>query len=214
MDRTIDDLRRAYDSEAIAARYDSERFSSMRARLYVARQHQLLRRCLGRFGRIERLLDLPCGTGRLLALGAGAASVVVGVDAAGAMLAQATGRSAAAGAALCRGDAMQLPLRSRGVDVVLCVRFLHLLPPAAVEAVLAELARVARRGAVVAIQVSYPADRLTVLRRRLLRRPPVVAPPPSLAEWGARCTRAGLTLAEAHRVWPGVSDEAVVVLRR
>ena len=59
MERTVESIRREYDSEAIAAGYDAARFSSTRARLYVARERQVVRRCLARFGRIARLLDLP-----------------------------------------------------------------------------------------------------------------------------------------------------------
>ncbi|GJG87537.1 hypothetical protein tb265_27180 [Gemmatimonadetes bacterium T265] len=214
MDDRVVSVRRAYDSAAVAARYDAARFSSAPTRLYAARQRQLVRRCLARFGRVARLLDLPCGTGRLLPLAADAADFVVGVDAAPAMLARALRRSAAGSGALCAGDATELPLATEAVDVVLCVRFLHLLPPAATVAVLSEITRVARRGAIVATLVSYPLGPVGNLRRRLLRRPLVLERPPSLAEWTSRCAAAGLTLAESHRVWPGVSSDTVMLLRR
>jgi ubiquinone/menaquinone biosynthesis C-methylase UbiE len=214
MERTVESVRRAYESEAVAGRYDDARFSSTRARLYVARERHLVRRSLAGFGRISCLLDLPCGTGRYLSVGAEAADAVIGVDAAGAMLVRAAARAAARGAALCVGDAIRLPLAAGAVDVVLCVRFLHLLPRAATLAVLSEIARVARRGAVVATSVGYPLGRVGTLRRHVLRRPPLGELPPSLAEWASRCEEVGLTLASAYRTVPGVSQEAVLALRR
>jgi hypothetical protein len=89
-----------------------------------------------------------------------------------------------------------------------------LLPPDATVAALTEIARVARRGAVLATLAWYPPGPVASLRKRVLRRPRNAEPPPSLVEWAARCARAGLALQESYRVLPGVSDDAVMMLRK
>lgn len=95
----------------------------------------------------DRVLDAPCGAGRLAAPVRALGASWVGVDRAPAMLREAA--AAAPGAALLAGDGARLPLRDRAVDGVVVFRFLHHLEPAAARAVLAEAARVARRWIVV-----------------------------------------------------------------
>jgi SAM-dependent methyltransferase len=96
----------------------------------------------------ERVLDLPCGAGRLQPFLAAAGHTVVQVDGALAMLQQAAadGREAAHRA---QADARRVPLADRAVDGVVMFRFLHHLTPAEQDLALAEAARVAGRFVVV-----------------------------------------------------------------
>ena len=89
------------------------------------------------------VLDIGCGTGRALPAlrsAAGPDGTVLAIDATPEMLAAATERGRACGAALIVGDALHLPLADRSVQAVFAAGLLMHLPDP-VEA-LAELARV------------------------------------------------------------------------
>ncbi|MGW2235456.1 class I SAM-dependent methyltransferase [Streptomyces sp. NPDC001759] len=89
------------------------------------------------------ILDIACGTGIVTRRLLRSERVVVGVDRSPGMLSLA-GRRVPGG--VVRGDARRLPFASDGVDAVVMVWLLHLLPDPA--SVLAEAARVLRPGGV------------------------------------------------------------------
>lgn len=100
-----------------------------------------------------RALDLACGTGRYLAhLVNGGASLAFGIDRSAEMLA-----SAWAGARLVRADVHALPLADAGVDVVTCG--LAFMDVAALDAVIAEMARVLRPGGSLVYSTLHPDAR-------------------------------------------------------
>lgn len=111
------------------------------------RELELLRRLWpGRPG--ELVLDMPCGTGRLLPeLTRHFQHEVLQADRAMAMLREsaALGRRSAA----VRADALAMPFAARAVDGVVVFRFLHHLPHDAQQQVIAEACRTARRFVVV-----------------------------------------------------------------
>ena len=87
-------------------------------------------------------MDLATGTGALLrrlAQRADRPRRAIGVEASRAMLDRAS--PLPAGWELINADARRLPLDDASVDVVTCVYLLHLLDPAARQAVLGEIAR-------------------------------------------------------------------------
>lgn len=91
----------------------------------------------------QRVLDSPCGAGRLAAILGEFGVVRIGADRARAMLrASAT---AAPGDPLVQADAAALPFRARSCDGVVVFRFLHHLPAATAKQVVTEAARVAER---------------------------------------------------------------------
>jgi demethylmenaquinone methyltransferase / 2-methoxy-6-polyprenyl-1,4-benzoquinol methylase len=103
------------------------------------------------------VVDLACGTGDLAALAARAGARVVGIDFARSMLARAHGR----GASLVQADASALPLRDGRADAVTCGFALRNV--SSIPQVLAEAARVLRRGGRLALlEVAEP--RRAVLR--------------------------------------------------
>jgi demethylmenaquinone methyltransferase/2-methoxy-6-polyprenyl-1,4-benzoquinol methylase/ArsR family transcriptional regulator len=100
-------------------------------RLHVpeARVEAALTEMIGQ-GRIEALLDLGVGTGRMLELFAGQARRAVGVDQSPAMLALARSALESAGlrnASLRQGDLYALPVEAGGYDLVILHQVLHYL---------------------------------------------------------------------------------------
>jgi ubiquinone/menaquinone biosynthesis C-methylase UbiE len=110
----------------------------------------------------ELVLDLATGTGALLrrlAQRTERPRRAIGVDASRAMLSRAG--PLPDGWELINADARRLPLDHSSVDVVTCAYLLHLLDPAARQAVLSEITRVLRpRGRVVVVTLGMPGGLL------------------------------------------------------
>src|SRR5688572_330028 len=127
MGPTRSDASAKWQGAGCGAHYQRQRFRSPRAQ---ARDwqclHSLIERTVGS-GRVERLLDVPCGSGRLTRDLAERAERYVGVDVSRAMLAAALpalrespGRALAIEA---RGE--RLPFPDGSFDVVVACRWLH-----------------------------------------------------------------------------------------
>lgn len=135
-----------------------------------------------------RVLDVPAGTGRFIGMLRGRGARVHAVDISEDMLAELRRRWPGEGTELVveRADAEALPYAASQFDFVVCWRLFHLLPPAASERVLRELARVCRGEIVLEVfgveAGGRIAARLRALKARVrtwLRPEPVPATP-----WG------------------------------
>lgn len=106
----------------------------------------------------RRVLDLGTGEGQLarylLGSGPGAPEVVVGLDRSAAQLANARAQGGGPRLSLVRGDAQSLPLRDGSFDAVVCCLVVeHVERP---EALLAEAARLVRRGGTLLLVINHP----------------------------------------------------------
>ncbi len=182
---------------ATAARYEvpgkSAAYAERNPRR-AARELDLLRAVWpGRRG--ERVLDLPCGAGRLLPFLREHGHPIVQADGAFAMLAEA-GRRGDDAALRVQADALQFPFADRAVDGVVMFRFLHHLANADARAAIAEACRTARRFVVVSFFHPCSAHHLSRRLRRLSGRG-ATRHARTLRQIRADFARAGFTLA-AH----------------
>lgn len=154
-----------------AARYDAPGKGSAYADRNPARtvrELRLLQRVWpGRCG--ETVLDLPCGTGRLLPFLRQRGHGVVQADGSLAMLELA--RAAAPPGRWALADALAMPFADRAVDGVVMFRFLHHLGPDAARAAIAEACRVAARFVVVSFFHPCSVHHLRRTLRTLCGRP-------------------------------------------
>jgi ubiquinone/menaquinone biosynthesis C-methylase UbiE len=120
-------------------------YATPRGRRADRAERALLARLLAPFATARRALEIGCGTGHFTRWLAGRLPYVVGLDRAPAMLAEARRRDARS--LLVEGDAHDLPLRSRGVDLAVFITTLEFLERPSVA--LAEAVRVSHRGVVV-----------------------------------------------------------------
>jgi ubiquinone/menaquinone biosynthesis C-methylase UbiE/DNA-binding transcriptional ArsR family regulator len=117
-------------------------------------------------GSLGRVLDIGCGTGRMMALLAPRAESVLGVDLSRRMLALARTRIAEQGLANCavrQADMASLPLPDASFDLVLLCMVLHYADDPAT--VLAEAARLVSPGGTVAVIDLAPHAREDLIRR-------------------------------------------------
>lgn len=103
-------------------------------------------------GRGTKVLDVPVGTGRMLKFFEKCGFEVTGVDSSDDMLALA-GKIRVKNVVLESGDASELKFKDKSFDAVLCLRLLHLVPEKAMQDIVKELTRVAKKLMIVTIQI-------------------------------------------------------------
>lgn len=133
-----------------------------------------------------RVLDLPAGTGRFVGLLRARGARVHAVDISEDMLAELRRNWPAEGENLVveRADAEALPYAPGTFDFVVCWRLFHLLPPAACERVLRELARVCRGQIVLEVfGVETDGPVVVFLRTLKTRLRAWLRPDPAPAPW-------------------------------
>jgi SAM-dependent methyltransferase len=140
--------RNAWRDDDVAEQYEARRFAGPLQRLKHRRDVALVLGLLHEVAGVRDVLDLPCGTGRLLPALRGAGYRVVGADVALEMMR--AGRALRPGGpALAQADATRLPFRSGAFDAVVTMRFLFHLGEDERRSALAEMRRVTRDGVVV-----------------------------------------------------------------
>ncbi len=134
------------------ASYDQKRYSGA-AREY--RQAVMARAYGGLIGPLQgkRVLDVGCGSGRGVAVFAGAAKFAAGCDASVDMLRYAARKlEGRTGWGLASAYAQQLPFASDSFDVVTALNFLHLFTLEAQRAMIAEMRRVVKPGGILVLE--------------------------------------------------------------
>ena len=157
-----------YQDTDVAEAYDRQRFHSPRGRYNNWRLRRLLNKVLEGLSPSSVVLDIPCGTGRIDNWLLNASFRVIAADISMEMLAVARRevRPMPWWLGFLRADAGHLPFRSRSVDGVLCIRFLHLLDQQARLRCLNEMARVTRQWVVVEYRIERPVK---AAKRALIR---------------------------------------------
>lgn len=144
--------RSMYDQPGYAKQYDTTRYKDDPAK--ARRDEQTKNAILEAFRRlpdVKRLLDLPCGTGRLSGLLLDAGLDYTGADLSPSMLEVAREKwKDRPEAKFQQADGEALPFADDAFDAVLSVRFFNLVPSEPRRRILKEMRRVSRRWLVVA----------------------------------------------------------------
>jgi len=145
--------RTAY-SQSEAAVYDERRFTTEAGRRIHGCERDLLLRALRRLPKGGTVLEVGCGTGRLLCEVLNAGYKVDGVDASGAMLEQLKKKiGAGTDLRLIVSEAGSLPIPAEDYDFVYCIRLLNQTEsPGYALDVVSEMFRVTRPGGFVLVE--------------------------------------------------------------
>ncbi len=139
---SADAARKFYRSDSQADFYATDRFSGRRSAT-DARDKRALERALGFLGVEGRVLDCPCGAGRITPVLRARGLDVTGMDVSLQMLKQAAARHEPYRAV--QGDALVLPFQDSSFAAVVSMRFLyHLAASEERVKALAEMARVSK----------------------------------------------------------------------
>jgi len=168
-------------NDALAADHDIDAYyerSSLLVRAVERRRLHAIRALLAPMPG-ERLLEVGCGGGHVLALFPECS--LVGVDVSGAMLARARKRLAGLEVTLLKGEVGELGLASESFDTAICTEVLeHVVDPDAVLSGIRRLLRPSGR-----IVVTFPNDALINRAKRVVRRSGLAAMPRLRGiEWG------------------------------
>lgn len=206
-----------YRDREVAATYD-KRWAGARGQKRDARKAKALRRAVAALEQAcgeapSTLLDIPCGTGRFTDLWRDRELTVLSADLALPMLGEAHAKFP--DDAFLAADLAKLPFGDGGLDIAICIRFLHLVrDPELRIRFLKELHRVCRMGAVIDYRHAHT---FRVWSRRLRyrmgrrERPPAN---PSYRQIRHEIASAGWRIVDwipVHRA-PGLSDKLLLAV--
>lgn len=157
------------------------------------------------------LLDIPCGTGRFSDLWQGRGFHVLGADLAVPMLVEA--RAKHPNATYFAADLAKLPFADDGLDLAICIRFLHLVrDPQLRIRFLQELRRVCRVGAVIDYRHAHTFRIWSRRMRFRLGRREKAPANPSFAQIRRELEAAGWTALDWIHVrgHPWLSDKVLI----
>jgi len=212
------DRQAAWQSERTAADYDSQRFNSIGGRFYDFAEKRAIGALLAVAGRkqpIDRVLDIPCGTGRILHWLLQVGYRVECADVSSAMIDVAKQRIGDAAGLIGFDvlDVFQIARARDSYDCVSCIRLFQHFGSDERIATLRELARVSKR--YVLVNVMYSSGYYAFLRklRQILGR---YAPRNTVDsnDLGRESAAAGLRIVASRFAQPGYSGNLVVLMER
>jgi hypothetical protein len=111
-------------------------------------------------------------------------------------------------------SAEQLPFCTAAFDTAVCLRFMHLVPPASRQAILKELGRVASGRVIVSFGVGSSFQLLRLKIRRAVFRGTSTPYPVRFADLRTEIEGAGLRIARSRRILPILSCEHLLTLEK
>lgn len=211
-----DQTRLRFDSCAAAARYPSEFGDSFRAR----RELRCLQNCLAHVESGSKVLDLPCGSGRLLPWLCEHGFQLTAADFSPHMVEKASRfvESKLGPDTPIRfevRDVMQSKFETAEFDAILCHRlFHHFTEPEARITALRELHRISSGPVIVSFFNSFALDAIRFRLKHFLRRSrPTDRIPIPLTQFGEEIQQAGFEIAHKQAVLWGLSPLWCLVLR-
>lgn len=211
-------VKQRYQDRSVAQTYDHERFSSVVGRMFDRIEKRALASLLRRVTDEipdPSVLDIPCGTGRITEFLLQRGLTVVGGDISHEMMAVAKEKCSPFSPRVSwrRLDLERLEVDDNSTDLVTCIRLFHHLESDARGSILRELARVTRRFVLVNVSFSSPWYRM---RRRIKRAlgQGVSTTSSTRAEILQEVSRAGLQVEARRFVWPLLSEDLVLLLRK
>jgi SAM-dependent methyltransferase len=216
--------RRHYQNVEVARRYAEGYCGPLTLRriptkVIAAREVFCVAAALRRCGHgMRRVLDVPCGTGKLSALLCShAGELLVGCDISAEMLSIARDPNARAGkkkVLFARADATALPYPDASFDCVVCLRLLHRIPPPIRLAIVKELARVSSHYLIVSFARETTWQKFRMRIRRFLTKSESCAFPASKEEISTLSALGGMVAKKAWSVLPVLSGGVVMLLEK
>jgi ubiquinone/menaquinone biosynthesis C-methylase UbiE len=204
-----------YQDQRIAESYDDARFSRLSGRIFNDLEKRCVVRAFADIPKSARVLDLPCGTGRLAEPLLQAGYSVIGVDISASMLEQAGRRLARFesrfSSLVC--DVHEMPARPERFGAALCARVLMHFPLDGQIAFLKAVATVTQGSVVFTQSLSTPYQRFRRWIKRLIGNPPSASYPITESQLRRLLDGAGLVEARRIRPMPLLTEEIIVVAR-
>ena len=206
------DPRVEYRDSDIANSYD-QKFKTLSGRIFHWAESRQLERIIHGILKGGRVLDAPCGTGRLTEVFLTHGLAILGGDISGEMIGIARHRHQSVNGELIfsQMDFLHVPLADGAVTATFSIRFLVHIPPHERVAILKEFRRVSRQWVVISLSISTPWHRL---RRRIkgwLGHDKPIRHPITDEDMRRELAQAGLKEVKRFYTFPIVSEEILVV---
>lgn len=210
------DPQQHYKSPEIAKKYDEERFSGLRGKLYIALERRALKRAFRDVPVGSTVVDMPCGTGRIAEFLLEQGYRVVGMDVSPAMLEVAQERLAGFGDRFTTqvSDAFGLTETKPAFDAVLCARVLMHFPVDRQAMFLRGVAGLTDGPIVFTQSLVTPYQRLRQCVKKVVGVRSEVLHPLTPDDLRTLLSAANLTLERKHWVAGAVSEAVVFVCRK
>jgi 2-polyprenyl-3-methyl-5-hydroxy-6-metoxy-1,4-benzoquinol methylase len=206
-----EERRRPEKADSYNVKYERE----FHKRLSNRTERRLIERLLTRAGRVDRMLDVPCGAGRLSDVMARFTGQLYEADYAYPMLQYARSNAQSYAPEAINASAFELPFRDDAFDMVVSIRLNHHIPEREDRLRhLRELCRVSSRWVLVTVYDEKGLkNRLIELRRRVgtRRRPKKTL---SLVEVAETVAEQGFAPVEVGRISRLLSGHAFILLER
>lgn len=218
--------RQHYQDSAIATKYRAEyagplRLQTLPARIVAARERRIIQRWLeeltdSRTESIRKVLDLPCGTGKLAAVFSDFDFSVVAADISREMmdLAAQEYKQLPTFCGFVQTDASAMSFGQEEFDAAVCLRLLHRVPDSVRAAILAELHRIVRRFVIVSAGLDDSVQDLRRRVRRTLTGISTVPYPVTRRALTGQLLSAGLQPVRWAPVLPIMSSEWIVLVEK
>jgi len=210
--------RDVYRTEEVVGAYDQRRFSSVKGKLTDKLEKRLIDKALeaASISSGARILDIPCGTGRLSIYLAHRGLEITGADISLLMVEKAKEKAKKINLAhkiqFEIAEAERLPHGDSAFDAIVSLRLLGHTPPEARVALLKEFARVSKNYLVLTF---YSRNCLQgFLRKRRRRKAGGEWYPVSSRQMDKELEAAGLEKAKVFPLFAGVSETVVVLARK
>ncbi len=207
----------------LATSYDEHRFSGVSGRLKNWRDRRLVEKAVQRAGDVERVLDIPCGTGRLIRSLASRVPRSIGADVSLDMIefsrlstaGQERGSKSLLEYVQC--DAKYLPFGNESFDMVVSGRFLHHLfnvPQSDRLQVMKEFARVSRKWVLGDFNIQYGLKYYINRVRSILKRKPLKSQRMAASRVFEELAKAGLQVEQVYPISWLASEKWYILCRK
>lgn len=205
-----------YKNVAVAEQYDEVRFTSLAGRIFNYLDKRAIRRAFAGIGPDARIVDIPCGTGRLSEVLLEAGHQVQGVDISPAMAEVARRKLARFGDrfSVRIDDARSLRDDGRAFDAALCARVLMHFRLDEQIGFLKGVARVTKGPIVFTHSLDTRYQRFRRMVKRILRHQNPVSFPVTEAQLRELMQQAGLVEIRRFRPLPLLTEAIIVIAER
>lgn len=155
-ERNYEYKKQFYQDDLVAADYDSHRFKSKRRAARNQSKWEAIQAALKIAQPVNKILDIPCGTGRFTPRLANLGYQMIGADISVPMMTQASklpGGDSLYG--YLQADAENLPFPDNSLDCILSIRFMHHIDSATRILILRDMARVSCRWVIIDYRHRY-----------------------------------------------------------
>lgn len=205
-----------YKSHQVAVEYDKRRFSSLSGRVFNYLEKRMIGKCFQDVDKMDTIVDVPCGTGRLADVLLGHGYSVHGMDISEAMLQVAAQRLRAYGPRFTSevADVKHLPAEVTMYDGALCARVLMHFPLDQQIEFLTGVARLSRSVVVINHSLDSGYQRLRRQFKRLLGHQQSAGYPISNSDIKVLLKNAGLREVKRRRLLAPISEAVYIVAKK